>query len=357
MLFALGGMAGLALFVINGIGMRLPLRSPDVDRYVDFAGSQRLGYEEAARALEKLSRSDLDRKALVTEATRIFHRGMAHIDLQDIRVHGLEHYRMRVPVWENYLLWLLSYLKPDTYRDYEFCSYPKALERGTGRCGQQSMALVGYLSEQGLDTGFVRLGGHTVATARVREDEWYMLDADFGGVIPFGLATAEEEPARVLEFYWSETARQRELDELFHPAGNSVAYGGPNARYARGCPLEQVAYAAKWGLPSLRAGSIADRRVTSRGASSAPGVRQSAIDTMPTSAAVAHASSAELCGTRATARQAPGMRMAIFWDSGSSRAHHAWLSAYHRIVDSSPPWSGTDGDQPSSARTRLMSIA
>ena len=185
----------------------------------------------------------------MTEATRIFHVGMAHVAPQDVRRNGLEHYRMRVPVTENWVLFALSYLKPDTYRDYEFCSYRKVLERGTGRCGQQSLALVSFLEERGFQTGFVELGGHSIATVKVAPSKWYVLDADYGGVIPFDIHTAERSPSSVLRYYWRAAARDAGLDAYFDAASNETKYGGRNARYARACLLERAAYAAKWLLP------------------------------------------------------------------------------------------------------------
>lgn len=237
------------LLLINAFGLLRPLRSPDVDGYVDFAGGRNSTYGEAIRRLEELDGSARDARGFLTEATRVVHRGMAHVDPADVRRHGLAHYRMRVPLSENWLLFALSYLKPDTYENYEFCDYRKALERGTGRCGQQALALVGFLSECGFETGFVRLGGHVIAMAKAGERGWYLLDPDYGGVVPYGLAEAESDPAGVLRHYWTSVAEQRRVDELFEPEGNSVLYGGPEARWGRAYPIERVAYASKWAVP------------------------------------------------------------------------------------------------------------
>ena len=174
---------------------------------------------------------------------------MAHINPSQIEKNGLDFYRMRVPVWENYLLYALSHLKPDTYLDYEFCSYRRALRRGTGRCGQQSLALVDFLSQQGIETGFVRLGGHALVTAKVADATWYMLDADFGGVIPFDLAQAERDPASVLPHYWNDAASKRSLHLRFGPENNGLRYGGPEARFGRACRIEYLAYIMKWLIP------------------------------------------------------------------------------------------------------------
>ena len=238
---------GVTLLFLNIVGLFLSLRAPDIDNYADFARPTTLTFDAAMAGLSRLNSTD--KRFLVTEATRIFHEGMAHVTVADIEKNGLEHYRMRVPAWENYLLYALSYLKPDTYRDYEFCSYQKALERGTGRCGQQSLALVSYLSSRDIPTGFIALGGHAIATAKVSENNWYMLDPDYGGVIPYDIKQAEANPASITKYYWGKAAAERKLHRLFDPEDNLVRYGGPEARYGRACPIEKIAYWLKWALP------------------------------------------------------------------------------------------------------------
>ena len=226
---------GLTLIVVNVVGFFVPLRAQEVNGYRDFAGVETLEFNDTMEQLETLAETSRDNIQLVTEATRLFHAGIAHVSPRDVEAKGFEHFGMRVPITENWILFALSYLKPDTYSDYEFCSYRRALERGTGRCGQQSMALVSYLAENGLATGFVALGGHAIATARVDESRWYLLDADYGGVIPFDIAQAERDPDSVIAHYWSAAARENRIHEAFAPA-NRVKYGGPEARYARAVP-------------------------------------------------------------------------------------------------------------------------
>lgn len=241
---------GLLLLIVNVFGFAVPLRAHDIDGYRDFAGGETLIFENSIGQLERLAETSENNVQLVTEATRLFHAGIAHVSPDDVEAMGLDHYRMRVPATENWILFVLSYLKPDTYGDYEFCNYRRALERGTGRCGQQSMALVSYLAEYGLETGFVALGGHAVATAKVNESRWYLLDADYGGVIPFDIAQAERDPDSVIPYYWSAAAQENRIHEVYAPE-NSVKYGGPEARYARACPIETVAYVLKWAAPFL----------------------------------------------------------------------------------------------------------
>lgn len=241
---------GSMILVLNMLGFIVPLRAQDVDGYLDFAGVQTLEYATAVERLSSIAEQSETTVELVRAATGLFHAGIAHISPDDVRAKGFAHYGMRVPATENWVLFVLSYIKPDTYRDYEFCSYRRALRRGTGRCGQQSMALVSFLTEQGVETGFVALGGHAVATAKVDDSSWYLLDPDYGGVIPLDIRTAERNPASVLPYYWSSAARENGIHEVY-AAPNRVKYGGPEARYARACPIESASYVAKWLVPVL----------------------------------------------------------------------------------------------------------
>jgi len=247
------GMAavGVTLLVVNGFGFAVPLRAVDVDGYRDFAGVETATFETTIGQLERLAESGASKVHMVTEATRLVHAGIAHVSPRDVKAKGVDHYRMRVPATENWILFTLSYLKPDTYRDYEFCSYRRALERGTGRCGQQALTLVSFLAENGLETGFVALGGHAIATAKVDESQWFLLDADYGAVIPFDIAEAEQDPDSVIPHYWSSAAQENRIHELYAPPSNRVSYGGPSARYARACPIESAAYVLKWAIPFL----------------------------------------------------------------------------------------------------------
>lgn len=241
---------GVALLALNLAGLAfMSLRSPAVEGYRDFAGVVTLPYATAVQRLGAIP--DGDPLDMATRATRVIHEGMAHVDPNDRELIGLSSMRMTVPVWENYLLHFLAYIKPDTYRDYEFCDHRRSLARGAGRCGQQSLALVDFLAGRGLETGFVNLGGHTVATANVGDDQWILLDPDYGGVVPFDIGTAERDPASVIPYYWNDQIVRRSAWLLYGPEDNEVTLGGPAARWARACTIERAAYVLKWLLPAV----------------------------------------------------------------------------------------------------------
>ncbi len=250
MVLGLAALVGAGLLLLNLMGASwMSLRAPGIDDYVDFAGTPTLSYAAATRRLD--ATEVLPTLSSLSAVTRVFHEAMVHMDPKDVEIAGPRRLQMTIPIWENFILYVLSFLKPDTYQDYEFCSHERALERGLGRCGQQSLALVDFLTEKGISTGFVDLGGHTLVTAQLDTEDWVMLDPDYGGAIPFDLARAEAEPRAVLPYYWNDQARRRNLYAVFSPANNSISYGGPSARWGRACLIERVAYLLKWLLPIL----------------------------------------------------------------------------------------------------------
>jgi len=241
---------GVALLLVNLAGIVVPMRAEMIDGYVDFAGGETQGAATTLSMLATLKEQDLPAADLAREATKLIHEGIAHVDPEDVEQYGFAYFGMSVPITENWVLFLLRFIKPDTYRDYGFCNYRKSVARGTGRCGQQALALVSYLSEAGLRTGFVALGGHAVAMAEVAPDSWHLLDPDFGGVIPFDIERAASNPDEILQYYWSDAAQERSVHEAFLPE-NEVKLGGPEARYGRACIIERWAYVAKWLLAAL----------------------------------------------------------------------------------------------------------
>lgn len=241
---------GAALLLLNLAGIFSPMRAQMIDGYVDFAGGETRDAASTLTMLSALKAEGLPAADLAREATKLFHEGIAHVDPQDVEQYGFAYFGMSVPITENWVLFLLRFIKPDTYRDYEFCNYRRAVQRGTGRCGQQSLALVSYLSEAGLRTGFVALGGHAIAMAEVAPASWHLLDPDFGGVIPFGIERAAANPDEILQYYWSSAAQERNVHETYLPE-NEVRLGGPEARYARACVIESWAYIVKWVMPAL----------------------------------------------------------------------------------------------------------
>lgn len=240
---------GVALFALNLIGLGVSLRSPlAVQAPTDFSHERIITSDEAWTRLRALDLSD--RRNFALRASEIIGSAMKHERYGggDFAPEVYAQYYMTVPAWENYFLYLFSFLKPNTYVSYELSGYRHALERGIGQCGQQTMTVIGFLEEHGYKTGFVQLNGHVVATAEVAPGEWYVLDPDYGVSIPHSIEELANNRVLVETYY------SRFLDrnpwQLYGTQINEIAYGGAGTRYPRGSVIEKFSYFAKWAFPT-----------------------------------------------------------------------------------------------------------
>ncbi|MEJ2418378.1 MAG: hypothetical protein P8Y45_15900 [Exilibacterium sp.] len=102
---------------------------------------------------------------------------------------GVEKYNLRVPFYDNFILYLASYIAPEYFQKYEFMDYHRALERGVGLCSQAAIVLAEFLRDKGMTAKIVGLTGHVLVTAPVdeQEEEWWVFDPDYGVTLPFSL--------------------------------------------------------------------------------------------------------------------------------------------------------------------------
>ena len=167
-----------------------------------------------------------------------------------------EKYNMRIPIWENYLLYRLSYLHPARYRQIELVDHRKAIERGVGLCAQQAMIMTSLLQENGVEANLVLLGGHVVLRAKLKDGEWYIADPDFGVVIPHDLPEIERSILLARPFY-EEVVHNRlggagNPYEVYDAKGNVILRDGTFVGYhGRKTYIEQVSYVAIWVIPFL----------------------------------------------------------------------------------------------------------
>ena len=261
---------GLLLMGLNIWGQFMTLRPEVLKRdWPNSLAATMRSYPDAVQSLQRIE--DLPLRDYVIQVNTIVHETLVHLRPQQISDAGygddslVSALNLRVPIWENYLLFALSFIKPDSYKRYEFCSARKALERGVGECGQQSLTVVDLLQDRGIETGFIDWAAHhVVAVARVSASEWYILDPDYNVTFPYrfdtastttpkifdGLAEAllQSQPDRTVIRHPDGTS-EMPPDELYKSSGQSVSFGGPNARWGRACPIERLAYILKWLLP------------------------------------------------------------------------------------------------------------
>jgi hypothetical protein len=254
-LLALGGLVLLGANVYGlGRSERHPRAGVGSPQIVD---DVRWGSEEA-RARLLAAREIEDFGARMQAVNTAIAGGLAHYWPEP----GEADADLPVPLWKNWLLWLVARLDPilhplfgsargDLLR-YEFRNADDALERGIGLCSQAGMATVQVLLDAGVDASLVSLGGHTIATARAPDGREFILDADYGVVLPFGLAHADAHPDDVVRHYEQagyDAATARWVADIYGSEGNRVVWGGAAGTAPGRVRLERTAQWAKWWGP------------------------------------------------------------------------------------------------------------
>ena len=187
---------GILLLLINGYGLFKSLRNPEIyaeektlrNRISDIT----IKYPQIKDSLVRKDHESA--KDFAIRINKVVNDGFAHY----WKEAGITKYNLRVPVWENYLLYAASYINPKEYRKYEFSNYKKDLERGVGLCSSHSIVVKGVLNDNGIKAELLDVGGrHVVVRAELDGTSAYILDPDFGVVVPYDTAAIQANPELV----------------------------------------------------------------------------------------------------------------------------------------------------------------
>ncbi len=242
---------GLALLLINVYGLFKTMRNPDVytleNSIHNRVNDATIRYPEIKKLLKKKeNESNID---FGIRITHIVANGFAHY----WRREGISKFHLRVPVWENYLLYAASYINPAKYERYEFTNYKKNLERGVGLCSTHSTILKGVLLDNGIKAELLDVGGHhVVVRAELNDTATYILDPDFGIVVPYDTTAIAANPELVRASY-------KDMANLYYPDAVDPytpdilvdIFGKKLYVYSVDNWFESFSYVAIWVIPFL----------------------------------------------------------------------------------------------------------
>lgn len=238
---------GLILISINIFGLFKSMRNPEIytEKNTGRLNDITIKYEDALKEIvRKNNESD---KAFALRINDVVSKSMLHY----FRKEGKEKYNLRVPIWENYILFFYNSMKSDDR--YEFVNYKKGLERGVGLCSSHSIVVKGILLDNGMEAQLWDIAGHVVVRAKVSEREWYILDPDYGLYVPHDIPEIEANPeitrptyANMADLYKPEYDDPYTTDhvvEIYAEEGNHI--------YTYDARFENFSYTAIWILPLL----------------------------------------------------------------------------------------------------------
>lgn len=236
---------GLILLAINCFGLFKSMRNPDLYTEKNTGRINDVTIKLKDTKKEIVRKSGETDKAFAIRINDVVSKSMSHYWKNE----GLQKYHLRVPVWENWVLWLTSCFKED--KRYEFINYKKDLERGVGLCSTHSIVVKGILLKNGIEAQLWDIAGHVVVRAKVSENEWYILDPDYGLVVPHDIPEIEANPEIVRPTY-AEMAKLYKPDypdpyttdhvvEIYGKEGNHIYTYDPAS--------EDLSYVLKWLIP------------------------------------------------------------------------------------------------------------
>ena len=241
---------GIFLMGLNMLGFVVPLRNPNIylEPRIDNLPGIILTEKQLNQTLEQIEFTSTTEH--VTKINDAIHRGMINIQLD----RAISDFNFRIPPHENFILFFASYLYPDKYTIYEFCDERKAIERGVGLCSQQVGVLSQILYKNDIASRTVDLKEHIVALVQVDRttDLWWIIDPDYGVVIPYNIQQIEQDPSIVASFYEEKGYKPntvKNLVGLYGREDKAVRERKKSSYFQNICTFERKAYIAKWVIP------------------------------------------------------------------------------------------------------------
>jgi hypothetical protein len=243
---------GFCLFIINIVGLFISLRNESIYQEKNTAFVNDIILTET-EFYDRINKEVIDKKEYIANLNEAVNQGIAKY----WRNAGIDKYNLRIPFYENYLLFIASFLNPEEYLKYEFIDYRKAIERGIGLCSQQAIIVSEILLEKSIPSYIIGLSGHVVLRAQVDKshDEWWVLDPDYGVVIPFDIDIIENNTKIIRPFYSQAGYKQKKisrLENIYEKEGNAVmSEQGAQGYQIKRSSNEPIFYFLKWLIPCI----------------------------------------------------------------------------------------------------------
>ncbi|MBI4205191.1 MAG: hypothetical protein HY527_09210 [Betaproteobacteria bacterium] len=241
---------GIFLISANTVGLLTSLRNDEIflEKNVLFEQDITLSAKQVYAAINAPA---ADKKSYFNVLTHAINKGIAHYWLDE----GIDKYNLRIPFSENYLLFITSFIIPQYYRKYELRDYRLAIERGVGLCSQHAIIVAEILKEKGIESGIMTLPDHVIAIARVDDgrNEWWVLDADYGVVLPHGPEEIKKTPDIIAPYYRSRGYDERTIATLTSNYGKKgkVYLDGAKNYGSKIYWAEAATYILVWIIPGL----------------------------------------------------------------------------------------------------------
>lgn len=240
---------GCTLLIINVLGLFQTLRPDNI--YVEHLRFKErdvlLSYDNFLNNIERqLQESD---EAYSYRLTKVIADGLAHVHWEKYQP---EKFHQTIPIWENYILYLMGKLKvTPEYERYHFSDPMKSIERGIGICGDASILLSQLLVQQGIYNQLITIPGHVMVEATIGNKK-VLLDPDFGVTFNKSAHYYRQNPTHIGTAYSALGYGTYDDQFIINGFKKKVTYwDGVKHFITKKYYFEKIAYVIKWLLPCI----------------------------------------------------------------------------------------------------------
>lgn len=239
---------GLLLTLLNIVGLFMSTRPTHVEekdlRFV------KTNYKTSTNVLKNYNRNANERVSdYIARVNHLVYQSFFHITWNEQK--DTYKYNQSVPVFENWLLYLLSFTGIEHFKKYHFANFKRSVKRGIGVCGDACMILSEMLLKNNINSVIVTFPEHVILLVHLDNEHW-VLDPDFD--VYFSLnnkAELKNLNHDALDSYRERGYSEYDLEEL------QRIYSAPyqewesvKALMTKRYYFETLAYTIKWLVPA-----------------------------------------------------------------------------------------------------------
>ncbi len=239
----------ILLLTLNTVGLFLSLEPKDINKEnLRFENDYSHPLEATLKSIQwKENDSTLIYSNRVSSTIS---KRLAHIHWEK---YEPERFNQTIPIWENYLIYLMAKLTDiPEYDRYHFSSPYKSLERGIGVCGDAAMNLSALLKEKSIPNKIVSFPGHVAVQVTLDKEQVWLFDPDFNVVIPYDITAISNNPEIVRPFYNEKGYSEKEVNNLVNKYGFEYeTWDGVKHFITKKYYFEKLSYYLIWIIPLL----------------------------------------------------------------------------------------------------------
>jgi hypothetical protein len=238
---------GCILNAINIYGLNQDIRTNFIPQeHLKFENDQTLSYAESIDEIQRLSHeTDLN---YAIRLNKVISKSLAHVHWTR---YDNKLYNQLIPIWENYFLYFMGvFSNISEYKRYHFADYKKSLYRGVGMCGDASMVMSQLLTKSNIKNKIISYPNHVVVSAKFKDNQELIFDADFGVVIPHSPQEIYRNPTLVISPYEDDNYPKEKLSGLiltYEP--NFKEWNNVKHFITKKYYFEKFVYWLKWPFP------------------------------------------------------------------------------------------------------------